>query len=35
MAEKAAPKRRSSRQAMAELVADTEQAVAQRKEGEE
>ena len=34
MAERAAPKRRSSRQAMAELVADAEKAVAQRKENE-
>jgi hypothetical protein len=34
MAEKATPKRRSSRQAMTELVADTEKAVAQRKEAE-
>jgi colicin import membrane protein len=34
MAEKATPKKRSSRQAMAELVADTEKAVAQRKEAE-
>ena len=34
MAEKATPKRRSSRQVMAELVADRETAVAQRKETE-
>ncbi len=34
MAERGAPKRRSSRQAMAELVADAEKAVAQRKEAE-
>ena len=34
MAERAAPKRRASRQAMAELVADAEKAVAQRKEAE-
>ncbi len=34
MAERAAPKRRPSRQAMAELVADAEKAVAQRKESE-
>lgn len=32
MAERAAPKRRPSRQAMAELVAEAEKAVAQRKE---
>ena len=34
MAERAAPKRRASRQVMAELVADTEKAVVQRKETE-
>ena len=34
MAEKAAPKRRSSRQAMVELVAEAEKAVAERKETE-
>ena len=34
MAEKAAPKRRSSRQAMVEIVAEAERAVAQRKETE-
>lgn len=34
MAERAAPKRRSSRQAMAEIVADAEKVVAQRKEAE-
>ena len=34
MAEKAAPKRRSSRQAMVEIVAEAEKAVAQRKETE-
>ena len=34
MAEKTAPKRRSSRQAMVEIVAETEKAVAQRKENE-
>ena len=32
MAERGAPKRRSSRQAMAEIVADAEKVVAQRKE---
>ena len=34
MAEKAAPKRRSSRQAMVEIVAEAEKNVAQRKETE-
>ena len=34
MAEKATPKRRSSRQAMVEIVAEAEKAVAQRKETE-
>jgi hypothetical protein len=34
MAEKAAPKRRSSRQVMAELVGDAEKGIAQRKETE-
>lgn len=34
MAEKAAPKRRSSRQAMVELVAEAEKSVAERKEAE-
>ena len=34
MAEKSAPKRRTSRQAMAEIVAETEKSVAERKQAE-